>query len=326
MHCELIFGKDLFVRRLKRESRFVFVTSASLLDIIRPHPGEEWIIIPQSLPLKSRQSKEWVEDQLLSRGCTRDITLIAVGGGTLLDLVGFVAATYCRGIEYESFPTTLLAMTDAAIGGKTGLDLPQGKNMIGAFHLPKRVYIDFTMVNSLPEREFLSGLAETVKHALIASEPFFCFLEENLEAILQRDETVLQKMIFESCCIKKRIVEIDPWEGDQRRLLNFGHTVGHAVETLALGNLLHGEAVAMGMMRESELSLQMNICSEQTVSRIERLLKRVPYSLSCDFSWQDIHRQMQMDKKRVDQTLYFVALEEIGKPIIKPLDFPCCAQ
>ncbi|NGX54512.1 MAG: 3-dehydroquinate synthase [Chlamydiae bacterium] len=275
------------------------------------------ILLPHGEKVKSRQMKAWVEDRLMEMGCVRDTCLVAVGGGEILDLVGFVAATYCRGVPYVTFPTTLLAMTDAAIGGKTGIDIPGTKNLVGAFYPPRQVTIDTTVLQSLPEEELVSGLAETIKHALIASAPLFVFLEENLDAILGRENGTLLELVKKSVVIKKAIVEGDPYEKDQRRWLNLGHTIGHAIESLT--TLRHGEAVALGLYWEGRLAVEMGLCSREVFERIASLLRRVPFALDLEISIDDLLERIQLDKKRMGEVTYFVGLKKIGEVEVIPL-------
>ncbi|MDA9271809.1 3-dehydroquinate synthase, partial [bacterium] len=195
---------------------------------------------------KTRETKQQLEDELLARQYGRDTCLIALGGGVVTDLVGFLAATYCRGLPVIYVPTTLLAMVDASIGGKTGVNTPHGKNLIGTFTQPQAVFMDINTLNTLPENEWHNGMAEMIKHSLIADATIFKLLQQNVEKIIQRDAIFLIDMIHASCLIKKNIVEQDEQEQGLRQLLNFGHTIGHAIETIEHYRLSHGEAVAIG--------------------------------------------------------------------------------
>jgi len=237
-----------------------------------------------------------------------------VGGGALLDLVGFVSATYCRGIPYISVPTTLIAMTDASIGGKAGINVEEAKNWIGAFHHPSKVYIDFTFLRSLPQREFTHGLAETIKHSLIADNRFFCFLESHYEALLLRDPTLLREMVFHSCGIKKEIIEKDPYETKGlRRILNFGHTIGHALETLSNYTRPHGQAVLMGIKIEAAIARRLDYLSTSSYERISSFLDKFPVIM--DFPEHLPHEMMMRDKKGAH---CFVVLTDIGS--VAPFD------
>ena len=206
---------------------------------------------------KSRATKEKLEDQLFEKELGRDICVIALGGGVTTDLGGYLAATYCRGVPLVMMPTSLLGMVDASIGGKTGVNTPYGKNLVGSIYQPKKVLIDPATLQSLPLKELRNGIVEMIKHGLILDRDYFTYLNEHADQLLELDLSILEKAIFESCRIKREIVEQDDRESGKRNLLNFGHTVGHALENLTHYSLAHGEAVAIGILVESHLAVQL---------------------------------------------------------------------
>ncbi len=285
-------------------------TLSPLLPILK-----DPILVPSHEAIKNRAMKEWIEEILYERGVNRDVVLIAIGGGTLLDLVGFVASTFMRGVALILFPTTLLAMTDAAIGGKNGVNLKEGKNWIGTYYHPRHVYIDLNFLQTLPQDIWIQGLSETIKHALIADQEFFYFLKENLPLILQRDLSVVEKMIKKSVSIKCAIVEQDPFEENGLRfVLNFGHTVAHALEVQSKYLLPHGEAVAMGMIVEAAMSLRLGLLNQEVYEKIITLVKAIPFELT--FPKYLSYELILRDKKNG----LFVALSDIGKPVLKGID------
>ncbi|MCB1181597.1 MAG: 3-dehydroquinate synthase [Chlamydiia bacterium] len=258
--------------------------------------------------LKTRKSKEKVEDFLFEMGANRSTTLIGIGGGTLLDLVGFVAATYCRGIGWIAVPTTLLAMTDAAIGGKTGINLHGVKNYLGSIHPPLNVIVDVEMLKTLPQSELRYGLVETIKHGLICDAALFSFVETYLEDILSYNFSFLRKMIVNSAIIKLKIVAQDEKEKGIRQILNFGHTVGHAIEMMY--RLPHGRAVAIGLMIESYLSWKMSTLAHVELKRISALCQKIFSCKEIFLDPEQIWIAMQRDKKGGAKV---VLLQKIGK-------------
>lgn len=258
---------------------------------------------------KTRATKEALEDALLNAGFGRDTVIVGIGGGIVTDVAGFVAATFCRGVSYIAIPTTLMGMVDASIGGKTGVNTSFAKNTIGAFHPPECVIIDTSFLATLPDRHFQEGLAEIVKHALIASEELFSFLLENLRLWMQRDSSFIQTLIHRSCAIKADIVQKDPWEKGMRRILNFGHTVGHALETASSHRLSHGEAVAIGMMIESRLS---PFLPKVDLEKIERLYSLYGLPIQTDYDRPAFIKALAFDKKNSDGKVRTVTLHRLG--------------
>jgi 3-dehydroquinate synthase len=265
---------------------------------------------------KTRATKEDLENQLFETGLGRDTCLIALGGGTVTDIAGYIAATYCRGIPHVLIPTSLLGMVDASIGGKTGVNVPYGKNMLGCVYQPKKVVIDPSTLASLPHQELTNGFVEMIKHGLIADATLIHAFENNPQHHFELSPNLTQA-IFESCRIKKEIVEHDEKETGKRRLLNFGHTVGHALETLSYYSLSHGEAVAIGILVESYLSLQLNILKQQSFDRIRNILSRyhIPLKLPARFPIHTLLETMTFDKKSIQGQPRFVIINEIGSAL-----------
>lgn len=274
---------------------------------------------------KNRKTKEAIEDFLFKNGCGRETILVALGGGVVNDLTGFVAATFCRGIPWIAVPTTLLAMVDASIGGKVGINTPFGKNSLGAFHPPEKIVLDLDALITLPPKEMRNGMAEIIKHALIASVELFCYLENHRPLFEKKERAFLQKVIETSGDIKKSIVEKDPYEKGLRRILNFGHTMGHALELYSNYTLPHGEAVAWGMMAESYLSFRLGKIDSNTLERIRRLLFDYQFPLKQrEPIKKEIFKSLLLfDKKAHQKRARFVLLERIGA--VDPCDGAYCA-
>jgi 3-dehydroquinate synthase len=273
------------------------------------------IVLPDGEIHKNWQTLNVIFDQLIAKRCERKTTLIALGGGVVGDMTGFAAATYQRGAPYIQIPTTLLAQVDSAVGGKTAINHPQGKNMIGAFYQPKLVLADVDLVNSLPKREFSAGMAEVIKYGLIRDLPFFEWLETNMEPMMARDEDALIHAVFESCRNKAEVVAEDEKETGVRAILNLGHTFGHAIET-ATGyrEWLHGEAVAMGINLAATLSQNLGHLSEQMVARIRQLLIAADLpTLHPDLDGGKFVDLMSHDKKVTSGAMTFVLLRQIGE-------------
>lgn len=273
------------------------------------------IVIPAGETSKTRKTKATIEDKLFALGCGRDTLLIALGGGVITDITGFVAATYCRGIPVIYIPTSLLAMVDAAIGGKTAINTPYGKNTLGTFTQPKAIFIHVDFLKTLPHREYISAFAEIIKHGLI-DDPAYCdLLMSSVDAAKEKDLILLKTIVRHSCKIKLAIVLSDERESKKREILNFGHTVGHALEMASDYTLSHGEAVALGMVAESELAHSMGLLDEKDISFIKQLLEAygLPITLSQGLSKEAIMTHLKHDKKIRNGTLRCVLLTGIGK-------------
>ena len=277
------------------------------------------------------EHKDWgtlntIFDALLEQRCGRDCTLVALGGGVIGDLAGFAAATYQRGVQYIQVPTTLLAQVDSSVGGKTAINHPLGKNMIGAFHQPKLVLADLDTLKTLPERELRAGIAEVVKYGLIRDAAFFGWLEANLDRLLARDPDALGHAVMRSVAIKAEVVGKDERERGLRQLLNFGHTFGHAIETgLGYGAWLHGEAVAAGMAMAADLSRELGFLSEADTGRIGSLLKRAGLPIAASgIDSKRMRQLMSVDKKARQGRIHFVLLERLGAATLRA-DVPAAA-
>ncbi|MEO9946032.1 3-dehydroquinate synthase [Paraglaciecola sp.] len=277
------------------------------------------IVLPDGEQHKSLKSFELVITQLLEMSAARDTTLIALGGGVVGDLTGFVAASFQRGMPFIQIPTTLLSQVDSSVGGKTAVNHPLGKNMIGAFYQPKAVLIDTNSLSTLPTREFAAGMAEVIKYGVIYDYEFFVWLEQNQSAIKHQDQEALQYMIARCCEIKAEIVAIDERESGLRAILNLGHTFGHAIEAeQGYGNWLHGEAVAAGIVLATAVAVDMNWLKASEFSRVELLLQAfdLPIAAPSTMSYDDFVKHMRHDKKVQAGELFFVIPESIGKAVV----------
>jgi 3-dehydroquinate synthase len=284
------------------------------------------IQLPDGEEYKNAETLQHVYDTLIERRFDRYCGLIALGGGVIGDLTGYAAATFLRGIPYVQVPTSLLAQVDSSVGGKTGINHPRGKNLIGAFYQPRYVHIDVKVLETLSDREYAAGLAEVIKYGVIADSVFFEWLETNVETLLQRNPEALVHAIMMSCQIKANVVESDEKEEGLRALLNFGHTFGHAVETLAgYGVIKHGEAVAIGMLIAAKISRELGLCTLADVERLCSLLVkcRLPVA-SPDFRADEYLEVMRRDKKVKDGELRLVLIRSLGSAelhVVDNLDF-----
>lgn len=315
-----------------------FSNHVTSLPSSNPKPILHTLTIPPGEQSKSRSTKSHLEDQLLALGCVRDTVIIALGGGVVGDLVGFVAATYMRGVRFVQIPTTLLAMVDSSIGGKTAVDTPAGKNLVGAFWQPERIYIDLSVLDTLPDREIINGMAEAIKTAAIWDQEEFKFMEENADQFMEllnttkpargrfrSIESTMKRIIMASARTKAEIVSADEREGGLRNLVNFGHTIGHAMEAILTPQILHGECVAMGMVKEAELARYLGVLSPGAVARLVKCIASygLPISLkdklvrkrsgNKECSVNDMLDIMAVDKKNVGSTKKIVLLSAIGK-------------
>ena len=271
----------------------------------------------------SKSVAQWsaILDRLVSMNAQRDVTLIALGGGVVGDLAGFAAASYMRGVSIIQIPTTLLAQVDAAIGGKTAINHPMGKNLIGAFHAPKAVIIDTATLVTLPDRDYRAGLAEVIKYGAIGDIAFFEWLETHTDALNQRDEAALKITIETSVKAKKSVVVRDEKESGERALLNFGHTFAHALEALTdYSTLRHGEAVAIGMVLATRLSERLGEVPNGTTERLKTLIENVglPSERPASHSPEQIIERMRLDKKNKDNTIRLVLLTTLGQAVVQP--------
>lgn len=277
------------------------------------------IVIEDGEGTKDWRTLESVFDQLLAARCGRDSVILALGGGVVGDLAGFAAAIYQRGIPFVQVPTTLLAQVDSSVGGKTAINHPRGKNMIGAFHQPMAVVSDIATLDSLPERELAAGLAEVVKHGLILDAAFVEWLEGNLPALRRRGHDALGFAVLRSCELKAKVVSADERETGLRAILNYGHTFGHAIEAAAgYGQWLHGEAIAAGMVMAAELSLRAGLLSKPQVTRIRALIERAGLPVQGPaISPEQLLAWMRVDKKVGAGRMRFVLLSSVGAALIR---------
>jgi 3-dehydroquinate synthase len=279
-------------------------------------------VVPIELPdgegYKNWETLNKIFDALLSHHCERNTPVIALGGGVIGDVAGFAAAVYMRGVPFIQMPTTLLAQVDSSIGGKTAINHPKAKNMIGAFYQPKLVLADTATLNTLPEREFCAGLAEVIKYGLIRDGAFFDWLERNMEKLLKHDGDALAYAIKRSCENKAAVVAADERESGIRALLNLGHTFGHAIETgKGYGIWLHGEAIAAGTMLAARLSWRMGLIGEAEVERIASLYRRAKLPVSApDLGVTRYLQLMGLDKKVEGGRIRFILLKKIGEAFI----------
>lgn len=263
---------------------------------------------------KTRKTKEEIEDAMLEKGYRRDCCIIAVGGGVVTDLAGFVAGTFGRGIPFINYATTLLAAADASVGGKTAVDTPLATNLIGLFNQPEKVYLDIATWKTLPKRQIFSGLAETIKHACIASREFFDYLDNNIETILAVDRYACEHIAQENCKVKYEVVMKDERESGLREVLNLGHTVGRAIETVSDYRLLHGEALSIGIVAEVNLAYKLGYVSESERKEVISLLKKanLPIAIPEYIDREELVKKLYTDKKVKNGNIRFVIQKGIG--------------
>lgn len=269
------------------------------------------IIIPSGEEHKNLETVNCLWKSFLENGLDRKSTVIALGGGVIGDMTGFAASTYMRGIDWIAIPTTLLSMVDASLGGKTGFDLPEGKNLIGAFHPPKLVLADVNFLKTLPERELISGMAEVVKHGIISDPELFDLCKNGLDWVKDN----LEEIVKRAMAVKIKVIEEDPYEKNIRAKLNLGHTIGHAVELVSKFDLRHGEAIAIGMVVEAKYSAQVGLASKSVVEAIESTLKKLnlPTQIPDEMPREEIIKAMRVDKKKNAKSIRFALPVEIGK-------------
>ncbi|WP_192035407.1 3-dehydroquinate synthase [Halomonas sp. YLGW01] len=274
------------------------------------------VVLPDGEHTKTLESVSRIWDALLAAGFNRRCTLIALGGGVIGDMTGYAAACYQRGVAFIQVPTTLLSQVDSSVGGKTGVNHPRGKNMIGAFWQPKAVLIDTDTLATLPSRELSAGLAEVIKYGLIRDLDFLAWLEAQMEALRGLDGETLREAIYRSCAIKAEVVAADETEQGARALLNLGHTFGHAIEAhQGYGAWLHGEAVGTGMLMAAELSQRLGWLSEAEVARVAAVISHagLPPAAPADMGVEDFLAVMRLDKKNIDARLRLVLLRGLGE-------------
>ena len=275
-------------------------------------------ILPDGEKYKNIEHLNLIFDALLASGFNRDCTVLALGGGVIGDMAGFASACFQRGVYFIQVPTTLLSQVDSSVGGKTGINHPLGKNMIGAFQQPQVVLADMSQLKTLPPRELSAGLAEVIKYALLGDADFLAWLEQHMDALVQGDEAALAEAVYRSCAHKARIVANDEKEQGERALLNLGHTFGHAIESyLGYGEWLHGEAVATGMVMAADLSQRMGWISAEDLTRTKNIIQRANLPIVCpQIPLDDFLAYMAHDKKVLNGQLRLVLMQAVGQAII----------
>ena len=277
----------------------------------------ELFVIPSGEKSKTRQMKEFLEDSMLAKGFRRDCAVIALGGGVVTDLAGFTAGTFGRGVPFVNYATTLLAAADASVGGKTAVDTPLATNLIGLFNQPKKVYLDIGTWKTLPREQLSSGLSETIKHGCLGDKELFEYLEKNIEKVFDCDKDVCEYISKHNCEVKYKVVMQDEKESGLREVLNLGHTVGRAVETVSDYRLLHGQAVAIGLVAQARLGEKLGFISKENVQRVERLCERaeLPTRIPDYIDREKLLDKLYTDKKVRDGKLRFVFQKEIGEMV-----------
>ncbi|NWK72803.1 3-dehydroquinate synthase [Acinetobacter sp. SwsAc6] len=275
-------------------------------------------ILPDGEKYKNSEHLNLIFDALLQAGFNRDCTVLALGGGVIGDMAGFASACFQRGVYFIQVPTTLLSQVDSSVGGKTGINHPLGKNMIGAFQQPQVVLADMSQLDTLPDRELSAGLSEVIKYALLGDSGFLVWLEQNMDGLVQRDAHLLAEAVYRSCAHKARIVANDEKEQGERALLNLGHTFGHAIESyLGYGEWLHGEAVAVGMIMAADLSHRMGWLSADDVQRTKNIILRANLPVVCPkIPLDQFLSYMSHDKKVLNGQLRLVLMKQLGKAVI----------
>lgn len=324
--AELLEQRELIEKYLKA-SQVMVVSNETVaplyIERLRKHfSGNKHyheIILPDGEQYKNLASMELIYNSLLENRHNRTTTIIALGGGVIGDMSGFAAASYQRGVRFIQIPTTLLSQVDSSVGGKTGVNHPLGKNMIGAFHQPHCVVADTDTLKTLPPRELAAGLAEVIKYGLIADLPFYEWLEANIAGLVACDEALMTEAIYRSCQNKAKVVAADERESGVRAILNLGHTFGHAIETAkGYGNWLHGEAVAVGMLMALQLSSQLGWIASKEVDRLRNLLlaAKLPVDREIEMTQDEFISLMSLDKKVIDGSLRLVLLKSVGDAIV----------
>lgn len=322
-HLEDQLVEDLETGLLGKIKKFAVITDSNVLDLYAKPISEklskagfkvELFVFPAGEKSKTRQTKAKIEDAMLEKGFRRDCAVIAIGGGVVTDLAGFLAGTYGRGVPFINYATTLLAAADASVGGKTAVDTPLATNLIGLFNQPRKVYIDIAAWKTLPKRQMASGMAETIKHACLASREMFEFIEENLDDIKSFQKFACEYIAENNCKIKYDVVMKDERESGLREVLNLGHTVGRAIETVSDYRLLHGEALSIGMAAMVLLSARLGYMSEEEEERVTKLYARVglPTRIPDYIDREALVKKLYTDKKVRDGKLRFVIEKGIG--------------
>lgn len=330
---EILIGPGLLMdipedlQELNLGSRYFIITDSNVAELLghdllrllyESQIPAHMITFPSGEESKNMATITEMARQMVADGADRHSAIIALGGGVAGDMAAFLSSIYMRGIPFVQIPTTLLAQVDSSVGGKTGVDLPEGKNLLGTFCQPERVYSDIGVLATLTESEYRNGLAEVIKYGMIRDADFFAYLEKNTENILKLEPETVAHMVKVSCCIKADVVSKDEKEGGLRRILNFGHTIGHAIETAADYKMPHGEAVSLGMMAISDISVHRDLMDLKDYMRLCVLLENfsLPLKISYEIKVEDIMASMKNDKKSKDGKISFVLGKGIGDTLI----------
>lgn len=315
--------KDVKEGLVKKCSKYAIITDSTVKTLYANRIYEKFIeagfsadifVFPAGEQSKTRKTKEMIEDMMLSKGYRRDCCIIAVGGGVVTDLGGFIAGTYGRGVPFINYATTLLAAADASVGGKTAVDTPLATNLIGLFNQPKKVYIDIDTWRTLPRRQISSGLAETIKHACMIDKELFDFLDKNMDKIINGEVETCNYIGEKNCKIKYNVVMKDEKESGLREILNLGHTVGRAIEVVSNYRLLHGEAVAIGLVAQAKLSHKLGYMTSEEVQAVVNLLNKAKLETSIPdyINREELVEKLYTDKKVRNGQLRFVIEKGIG--------------
>lgn len=330
---EIQIGRDIMDRmalsmlRARWASRYVLVTdknvaslhASQVMEVLRATGLEvDMLDLPPGEGSKAFKACSELIHRLLLLEVDRECGLVALGGGVVGDLTGFVASIYMRGIPYIQVPTTLLAQVDSSIGGKTGVDLEEGKNLIGTFHQPKGIFVDLSFLDTLPQEQIAEGLAEVIKYGLVEDPEIFSLVESNPALSRNQDTEAMEQIVTRCCAIKRSFVEMDQWDRGVRRILNFGHTVGHAVEAQSAYTISHGQAVSIGMVAAMRISAKVGPLSMEEVLRLENLLGilGLPVRLPPGISASAVMARMHRDKKRQGERIPLVLLRAPGLPFL----------
>ncbi|RLD56798.1 MAG: 3-dehydroquinate synthase [Bacteroidetes bacterium] len=319
--CEILVGELLSSRLQMLEQEPVLMIDENVLvqhhDLFEPFRS---VIIPSGESYKTLQTVEALYRELVTLETDRSTLMVGVGGGLATDVAGFVASTFLRGTPFGFISTTLLGQVDASIGGKNGVNLDGYKNMVGNIRQPSFVWCDLSLLGTLENREYVSGIAEVIKYGLIWDIPFMDFLEESMEALLKQELSVLEHVVTTSAAIKTDVVQKDEKESDLRKILNFGHTIGHAIERHK--GVLHGEAVAVGMVLAARLSHLQGLLTASEVDRVERLALSAGLPVRMKLDPEEIYQNIRKDKKKSGEDVHFVLLKGLGNTIIRPIPLP----
>lgn len=277
------------------------------------------VVLPDGEQYKTLDTVNTIFTALLEARFERSCTLIALGGGVIGDMTGFAAASYQRGVNFIQIPTTLLSQVDSSVGGKTGVNHPLGKNMIGSFYQPKCVVIDVDTLDTLDDRQYSAGMAEVIKYGLLGNADFLTYLHNEIDTLMSRDKTLIIQAVYQSCFDKAEIVAQDELEAGRRALLNLGHTFGHAIEnTLGYGVYLHGEAVAVGLLMATKLSVLEGFITDEAAQQVEQLLQKalLPTTINSKIDYQDFMDAMSVDKKAIDGVIRLVLMKKLGQAFV----------